>query len=139
MRSSARAAASRCERRPCVPAVIQKQVCLAHHGDQPFAAHDGDHPQPDSGGAPRFGVETHYGTHQRNHAGALAISPCPQCGAHIRARRPQRTRKYVSAGAGFIVVSLGAISFIPGLPIKPAYYKIDLDLSSSPPRVVGLS
>jgi len=46
---------------------------------------------------------------------------------------------YVSAGAGFIVVSLGAISFIPGLPIKPAYYKIDLDLTSYPPRVVGLS
>ena len=46
---------------------------------------------------------------------------------------------YVSAGAGFIVVSLGAISFIPGLPIKPAYYKIDLDLAVSPPRVVGLS
>ena len=46
---------------------------------------------------------------------------------------------YVSAGAGFIVVSLGAISFIPGLPIKPAYYKIDLDLGVSPPRVVGLS
>ena len=42
---------------------------------------------------------------------------------------------YVSAGAGFIVVSLGAISFIPGLPIKPAYYKIDLDLAVSPPRV----
>jgi NDP-sugar pyrophosphorylase family protein len=38
---------------------------------------------------------------------------------------------YVSAGAGFTVVSLGAISFIPGLPIKPAYYKIDLDLSEA--------
>ena len=46
---------------------------------------------------------------------------------------------YVSAGAGFIVASLGAISFIPGLPIKPAYYKIDLDMSTSPPKVVGLS
>jgi len=46
---------------------------------------------------------------------------------------------YVSAGAGFLVVSLGTISFIPGLPIKPAYYKIDLDLDANPPRVVGLS
>jgi len=46
---------------------------------------------------------------------------------------------YVSAGAGFLVASLGAISFIPGLPIKPAYYKIDLDMSHNPPRVVGLS
>ena len=43
------------------------------------------------------------------------------------------------AGAGFLVVSLGAISFIPGLPVKPAYYKIDVDLSSGSPRVVGLS
>lgn len=46
---------------------------------------------------------------------------------------------YVSAGAGFLVASLGDISFIPGLPIKPAYYKIDLDFSHSPPRVLGLS
>jgi len=46
---------------------------------------------------------------------------------------------YVSAGAGFIVVSLGAINFIPGLPIKPAYYKIDLDFSTTPPRILGLS
>ena len=36
-----------------------------------------------------------------------------------------------------LVVSLGSINFIPGLPIKPAYYKIDLDLSTR--RVVGLS
>uniref|UniRef100_A0A0D3KNW4 Formate--tetrahydrofolate ligase n=1 Tax=Emiliania huxleyi (strain CCMP1516) TaxID=280463 RepID=A0A0D3KNW4_EMIH1 len=49
------------------------------------------------------------------------------------------TDAYVSAGAGFIVVSLGTISFIPGLPVKPAYYKIDVDLSSGSPRVVGLS
>ena len=46
---------------------------------------------------------------------------------------------YASAGSGFLVVSLGAISFIPGLPIKPAYYKIDLDFSTTPPKVVGLS
>jgi len=46
---------------------------------------------------------------------------------------------YVSAGAGFLVVSLGAISFIPGLPIKPAYYKIGLNLANDPPQVVGLS
>eukprot|EP00930_Biecheleria_cincta_P053947 TRINITY_DN3977_c0_g3_i1.p1 TRINITY_DN3977_c0_g3~~TRINITY_DN3977_c0_g3_i1.p1 ORF type:complete len:699 (+),score=156.46 TRINITY_DN3977_c0_g3_i1:264-2099(+) len=46
---------------------------------------------------------------------------------------------YVSAGAGFVVVSLGDITFMPGLPIKPAYYKIDLDFSTNPPKVVGLS
>jgi len=46
---------------------------------------------------------------------------------------------YVSAGAGFLVCSLGEINYIPGLPIKPAYYKIDLDFSTNPPRVLGLS
>lgn len=46
---------------------------------------------------------------------------------------------YVSAGAGFLVASLGQITFMPGLPIKPAYYKIDLDFSQHPPRIVGLS
>merc|ERR1712061_420117 len=40
---------------------------------------------------------------------------------------------YASAGAGFLVCSLGDINFIPGLPIKPAYYKTDLDVSASPP------
>mmetsp|Transcript_11814 Transcript_11814/g.21530 ORF Transcript_11814/g.21530 Transcript_11814/m.21530 type:complete len:692 (+) Transcript_11814:85-2160(+) len=46
---------------------------------------------------------------------------------------------WASAGAGFLVVSLGDITYLPGLPIKPAYYKIDLDFSSNPPKVVGLS
>lgn len=47
---------------------------------------------------------------------------------------------YVSAGAGFLVASLGAISFIPGLPIKPAYYGIDLDFDENgESRIVGLS
>jgi len=46
---------------------------------------------------------------------------------------------YVSAGAGFLVCSLGDINFIPGLPIKPAYYKIDLDFSTNPPKILGLS
>ena len=43
-------------------------------------------------------------------------------------------------GAGFLVVSLGDITFIPGLPIKPAYYKIDVEFpDGEAPRVVGLS
>merc|ERR1712032_1105547 len=46
---------------------------------------------------------------------------------------------YISAGAGFLVCSLGDITFIPGLPIKPAYYKIDIDFSTNPPKVLGLS
>ena len=44
---------------------------------------------------------------------------------------------YVSAGAGFLVASLGDISFMPGLPTKPAYYKIDVDVATG--RVLGLS
>ena len=35
--------------------------------------------------------------------------------------------------------SIKDITFMPGLPIKPAYYKIDLDFNHTPPRVVGLS
>lgn len=46
---------------------------------------------------------------------------------------------YVSAGAGFLVVSLGDITFMPGLAIKPAYFKIDLDFSTDPPKILGLS
>merc|ERR1740121_830176 len=46
---------------------------------------------------------------------------------------------YPSAGAGFLVASLGEITFIPGLPIRPAYYKIDIDFSTNPPSIVGLS
>ena len=44
---------------------------------------------------------------------------------------------YVSAGAGFLVASLGDISFMPGLSTKPSYYKIDVDLETG--RVLGLS
>ena len=44
---------------------------------------------------------------------------------------------YVSAGAGFLVASLGDISFMPGLPTKPAYYKIDVDVQTG--KIMGLS
>lgn len=42
-----------------------------------------------------------------------------------------------SAGAGFIVAICGDMMMIPGLPTRPAFYEIDLDLETG--RVVGLS
>jgi methylenetetrahydrofolate dehydrogenase (NADP+)/methenyltetrahydrofolate cyclohydrolase/formyltetrahydrofolate synthetase len=39
---------------------------------------------------------------------------------------------YVSAGAGFLVASLGDISFMPGLPTKPAYCKSTIILTARP-------
>ena len=42
----------------------------------------------------------------------------------------------VSAGAGFVVVYLGKISTMPGLPTRPGYFNIDIDDNG---RVVGLS
>lgn len=41
-----------------------------------------------------------------------------------------------SVGAGFLYPLLGAMSTMPGLPIRPAYYEIDLDLETG--KVVGL-
>jgi formyltetrahydrofolate synthetase len=42
-----------------------------------------------------------------------------------------------SVGAGFLYPLLGTMSTMPGLPTRPAYYDIDLDLESG--RVIGLS
>lgn len=41
-----------------------------------------------------------------------------------------------SVGAGFLYPLLGTMSTMPGLPIRPAYYEIDLDLETG--KVVGL-
>jgi formyltetrahydrofolate synthetase len=41
-----------------------------------------------------------------------------------------------SVGAGFIYPLLGAMSTMPGLPTRPAYYDIDLDLETG--KVIGL-
>ncbi len=41
-----------------------------------------------------------------------------------------------SVGAGFLYPLLGAMSTMPGLPTRPAYYDIDLDLETG--KVVGL-
>ncbi|KAA8498784.1 Formate--tetrahydrofolate ligase [Porphyridium purpureum] len=43
----------------------------------------------------------------------------------------------LSAGAGFVYPLCGSLPTIPGLPTKPAYYDIDIDLESG--RVIGLS
>jgi formyltetrahydrofolate synthetase len=42
-----------------------------------------------------------------------------------------------SVGAGFLYPLLGAMSTMPGLPTRPAYYDVDLDLKTG--RVVGLA
>lgn len=42
-----------------------------------------------------------------------------------------------SVGAGFLYPLLGAISTMPGLPTRPAYYDIDIDTDTG--RVIGLS
>jgi formyltetrahydrofolate synthetase len=42
-----------------------------------------------------------------------------------------------SVGAGFLYPLLGAMSTMPGLPTRPAYYDVDLDPETG--RVVGLS
>jgi methylenetetrahydrofolate dehydrogenase (NADP+) / methenyltetrahydrofolate cyclohydrolase / formyltetrahydrofolate synthetase len=41
-----------------------------------------------------------------------------------------------SVGAGFLYPLLGTMSTMPGLPTRPAYYDIDLDLETG--KVVGL-
>ncbi len=42
-----------------------------------------------------------------------------------------------SVGAGFLYPLLGSMSTMPGLPTRPAYYDIDLELESG--RILGLS
>jgi formyltetrahydrofolate synthetase len=41
-----------------------------------------------------------------------------------------------SVGAGFLYPLLGTMSTMPGLPTRPAYYDVDLDLETG--RVIGL-
>ncbi len=42
-----------------------------------------------------------------------------------------------SVGAGFLYPLLGTMSTMPGLPTRPAYYEIDIDLETG--EVLGLS
>jgi formyltetrahydrofolate synthetase len=41
-----------------------------------------------------------------------------------------------SVGAGFLVVVCGDIKMVPGLPTRPGFYDVDLDLETG--RVIGL-
>jgi methylenetetrahydrofolate dehydrogenase (NADP+) / methenyltetrahydrofolate cyclohydrolase / formyltetrahydrofolate synthetase len=41
-----------------------------------------------------------------------------------------------SVGCGFVVVYLGTIKTMPGLPVRPAYYQIDIDCETG--KVEGL-
>ncbi len=41
-----------------------------------------------------------------------------------------------SVGAGFIYPLLGKMSTMPGLPTRPAFYDVDIDLETG--RVIGL-
>ena len=41
-----------------------------------------------------------------------------------------------SVGAGFIFPLLGSIKTVPGLPTRPGFYDVDLDLKTG--RIVGL-
>ncbi|MGB7117194.1 MAG: formate--tetrahydrofolate ligase, partial [Anaerolineales bacterium] len=41
-----------------------------------------------------------------------------------------------SVGAGFLYPLLGEMSTMPGLPTRPVYYNVDLDLETG--RVIGL-
>jgi formyltetrahydrofolate synthetase len=42
----------------------------------------------------------------------------------------------VSAGAGFLYPLLGDMMTMPGLPTRPAFYDVDIDLDSG--RITGL-
>lgn len=44
----------------------------------------------------------------------------------------------LSAGAGFLIPLVGTMPMMPGLPTRPAFYDIDLDLTQKPPQVMGL-
>ena len=41
-----------------------------------------------------------------------------------------------SVGAGFLYPLVGAMSTMPGLPTRPVYYDVDVDLETG--RVIGL-
>jgi len=45
----------------------------------------------------------------------------------------------LSAGAGFLIPLVGTMPMMPGLPTRPAFYDIELDLTKNPPQVIGLS
>ena len=71
--------------------------------------------------------------------------PIPLCLAWCDAGRAGAPSGFVlpirdvraSVGAGFLYPPVGEMPTIPGLPTRPVYYEIDLDLATG--RVIGLS
>jgi len=67
----------------------------------------------------------------------LSISHDPKLKGRPSGFRVPVREVRLSAGAGFIYPLLGTMSTMPGLPSRPAFLQIDLDLESG--KVVGLS
>ncbi len=67
----------------------------------------------------------------------LSISHDPTLKGVPRGYRIPISNIRVSAGAGFVYPLLGTMSTMPGLPTRPAFFDIDLDLESG--KIVGLS
>jgi formyltetrahydrofolate synthetase len=65
---------------------------------------------------------------------SLSSDPCIK-GEPKGFRVPIRDLR-ASVGAGFIYPLLGAMSTMPGLPTRPAYFDVDIDLETG--RVIGL-
>ncbi len=67
----------------------------------------------------------------------LSISHDPNLKGVPRGYRIPINSIRVSVGAGFVVPLVGTMSTMPGLPTRPAFFDIDLDLESG--KIVGLS
>lgn len=77
------------------------------------------------------GCEGFAGAEEDADARRFVLSPVPF--TPLRSRSDVRA----SVGAGFLYPLVGEMPTIPGLPTRPVYYEIDLDLESG--RVIGLS
>ena len=67
----------------------------------------------------------------------LSLGPDPKAkGVPTGFRLPIRDVR-ASVGAGFLYPLVGQMSTMPGLPIRPGFYNIDLDIKTG--KVVGLS
>jgi methylenetetrahydrofolate dehydrogenase (NADP+) / methenyltetrahydrofolate cyclohydrolase / formyltetrahydrofolate synthetase len=66
------------------------------------------------------------------------LEPEPRSQPQRRAHRLHRAVRDIraSVGAGFLYPLVGQMSTMPGLPTRPAFYDIDLDLETG--KVIGL-
>jgi methylenetetrahydrofolate dehydrogenase (NADP+) / methenyltetrahydrofolate cyclohydrolase / formyltetrahydrofolate synthetase len=67
----------------------------------------------------------------------LSLSHDPDLKGRPRGFRIPIRSVNASIGAGFLYPLLGTMSTMPGLPTRPAYYDIDIDLDTG--RILGLS